>query len=289
MKKKLFFLPLILTVGFLINYYNIDYQTFLNDFSKFLENKNEEKQVITDLNQESLESFNTFKIANWNLQIFGKSKASKPELMEFYEKTLENKYDIIFIQEIRDKSQTAFASLCDRFEEYNCLVSSRAGQSTSKEQYGIIYKKGIEASIRDYNRGAYTEQFNRPPVAVDFRIDSYSFTALNIHTDPDVVPEEIGFLESVILENEKSSNIILLGDLNADCNYYNNNKETHFDSWNWKIGDDKDTTVSQTDCAYDRIILNDGMNEEFISYGIFDEINKSQSDHYLIWGEFKLK
>lgn len=233
---------------------------------------------------------NTVLIANWNIQIFGKSKASKPELMEFYEQTLENNYDIIFIQEIRDKSGEAFEQLCQRFEEYNCQISSRAGQSTSKEQYGIISRKGIEVTLRDYNKGEYMTQFNRPPVAVDFKVNNYTFTAVNIHTDPDDVPEEIGYLEQIVMEHENSGNIILLGDLNADCAYYNNDKEVHFDSWNWLIKDSEDTTLSKNDCSYDRIILNDDMSQEYITHGIFrDRINKNHSDHYLIWGEFKIE
>ncbi len=232
----------------------------------------------------------SFKIANWNLQIFGKSKSSNSNLMQFYENTLENNYDIIFIQEIRDKSGESFDLLCSRFESYNCQISSRAGQSTSKEQVGILSKKGIDITITDYNYGIYQSQFNRPPIAVDITIGNYSFNVINIHTDPDLVPQEMGFLEEIILKNESEGNVLIIGDLNADCSYYNSAIQTHFDSWNWLIQDDEDTTLSKNNCSYDRIILNDDMSQEYLSHGIFrDGINKTHSDHYLIWGEFKIQ
>jgi deoxyribonuclease-1/deoxyribonuclease-1-like protein len=258
-----------------------------------LEKPQVEPEVVTERIADEQVEFNgeSFTIANWNLQVFGKSKAAKPEIMDFYEQTLEEKnYDIIIIQEIRDKSGDAFKQFCSMFEEYNCEISSRAGQTTSKEQYGILSKKGIEVNLRDYNRDEYMTQFNRPPVALDFVVSNYSFTAVTIHTDPDVVPEEMEHLENIVMNYEASKgNVVVLGDLNADCAYYNNDIETHFDSWNWLIKDSEDTTLSKNDCSYDRIILNDDMRDEYINHGIFrDGINKTHSDHYLVWGEFRV-
>jgi hypothetical protein len=49
-------------------------------------------------------------IASWNIQVFGQSKASKPEVMRVISETISN-YDIVAIQEIRDKSGTAIGDL----------------------------------------------------------------------------------------------------------------------------------------------------------------------------------
>lgn len=224
------------------------------------------------------------KLANWNLQVFGDSKASKPELMDFYVNTLTN-YDIAFVQEIRDADGSSFMDLCSRLTNYNCQVSSRAGRSTSKEQYGIIYKKGIKVEMKDYNPDLQ-DRWERPPVAVTFDVNGYNFTAYNIHTKPEDVPSELDNLESIV---EDSGNKVVLGDLNADCNYYNN-KGQDFGSWNWLIKDNQDTTVSRTDCAYDRIIVNSNMNNEVITSGIYTNgINSTISDHYLVWVEINAK
>ena len=53
---------------------------------------------------------NTVKLAAFNLQIFGTSKADKPEVMDVLSKTIRN-FDIVAVQEIRDASQTALPAL----------------------------------------------------------------------------------------------------------------------------------------------------------------------------------
>lgn len=233
-----------------------------------------------DLNVEKL------RIANWNIQLFGKSKASKPELMDVYVDKL-SKFDIAFVQEIRDSSETAFPELCGRLEGYSCDTSSRSGRSSSKEQYGVIYRDGIELiDLIDYAPSKQNE-FERPPAQAVFDIDGYELNLINIHTKPDDVPQEMEELD--LIASEIEGNVVVLGDLNADCNYYNNDKEDDFETWNWVISDSEDTTVAKTDCAYDRIIMNDDAYNEFLDYGIDSDVFKEQSDHYLIWYEQKIE
>ena len=54
----------------------------------------------------------TLRVGAFNIQIFGISKASKPEVMDVLADIIRI-YDIIAIQEIRDKSQTALPALVD--------------------------------------------------------------------------------------------------------------------------------------------------------------------------------
>ena len=227
----------------------------------------------------------TFKVANWNLQIFGDTKASKPELMNFYADKLDN-YDIDFIQEIKDADGSAFVKLCSMMGGYECKISSRAGRSTSKEQYGIIYKKGISiVEFKDYNPDSQ-DRWERPPIEVTFNVDGYELTIYNIHTKPDDAPQEIASLEGIA---KSSGNVIVLGDLNADCSYYNPSVEHDFSSWNWIIKDSDDTTVSDTNCAYDRIIMDSDAYNEYQDSGIdMSGINKDLSDHYVVWVELKV-
>ena len=230
-------------------------------------------------------SGDTVRIANWNLQIFGQTKAANSDLMEFYVDKIDD-YDIIFVQEIRDSSETAFPELCSMLLNYSCLSSSRAGRSSSKEQYGVIYKNGINVtSVYDFNPDS-EDRWERPPIKVVFEINDYLLTAYNIHTKPGAVENELNNLQGVITD---SGNVIILGDLNADCSYYNNDRETEFDNWNWVVIDSEDTTVAATDCAYDRIILNSDAYQEYVSYGIDTSgINDDVSDHYLVWVELEV-
>ncbi len=264
------------------NPYNILESIFHKDTEKNnindYKSNDTEKDIDTDYNFSDVIS-----IANWNLQIFGTSKAGNKTLMDFYAQKMHN-YDIIFVQEIRDSTNTAFIQLCSMFDEYKCINSTRAGRSSSKEQYGIIYKKGIEISdFIDYNLIDENDRWERAPIKVDFVINqNYTFTVYNIHTKPDDVKNELKNLYDIAKKD--IGNVMIIGDLNADCTYYNNKVETEFDDWIWLIKDDEDTTVAKTDCAYDRIIVNNNLSKEIQGYGIYkDGIVKEISDHYLVY------
>ena len=228
----------------------------------------------------------TIRIANWNLDVFGPTKSSNINLMKTYAGKIEN-YDIVFVQEIRDISNASFPELCLMLANYSCLSSSRAGRSSSKEQYGIIYRDGINVtSFRDFNPDSLN-RWERPPIEVSFDVNGYRLNIYNIHTKPDDTQKELGYLEDVI---GNYGNVIVLGDLNADCSYYNNRKETEFDSWHWAVKDYDDTTSStSTKCAYDRILLNNDAYHEFESYGVDKKgITEKVSDHDIVWVKMRV-
>ncbi|GEM_PF-1641270 len=221
-------------------------------------------------------------IANWNLQIFGKAKAANSGLMDYYVGKIRD-YNIIIVQEIRDIGGTSFPKLCALLPEYKCIVSSPAGRSSSKEQYGMIYKDAQLLSQHDYNPDSNAD-FERPPFAVMFRYGDWNFTIVTIHTKPEDVKNELAKLQE--LADQIGGEVIIMGDLNGDCNYYNEVANPELDSWTWAIPSSEDTTVAKTDCAYDRIIFNDPAKDNFVKYGVMRDVNSSESDHYLIWGEF---
>jgi exonuclease III len=222
----------------------------------------------------------TITIANWNLQIFGDSKASNPKLILKYRDRIDD-YDIVFIQEIRDEDGSAFALLCAALPDYNCKISSRAGRSTSKEQYGVIYKKWISLSMQDYNPDAQ-DRWERPPIKVTLFLSTYNVTIFNIHTKPEDVKNELRNLELIA---NKDDYTMIIGDLNADCDYYKVSEEPEFNNWNWLIPYSADTTSGKTDCVYDQIILAPKMAFNVKRYGIDDSVTPEESDHYLVWVE----
>jgi len=227
----------------------------------------------------------TFTIANWNIQTLGDTKWGKEEIREKILTTLPN-YDIIFIQEIRDKDGSVFEDLCNELQNYECEISSRAGRSTSKEQYGVVYKNYIEIiDAIDYNSEENNEYWERPPLRVDFKVEDYYFTAYNIHIKPDDVDSELDYLERLAYSEENQENVILLGDFNADGSYYDEEDNLYFQDHHWIVKNKDDTTVAASDNTYDRIIINDNMFKEYVSYGIYTDIEKEVSDHYLVWVE----
>jgi deoxyribonuclease-1-like protein len=229
-------------------------------------------------------SGNSISIASWNLQAFGEKKASNASLLQSYADKLRN-YDIVVVLEIRDSSGTAFPKLCRLMEGYTCLISSRAGKTSSKEQYGVLYRNVEVLNTQDWNSGDNLGNFNRPPYGVSFRAGNWSFQIITEHTDPQDVPSEMNYLEAIADTANGPLDKIVLGDLNADCDYYHM-PPANFKDWMWAIPDNEDTTVAATNCAYDRIILNQGAAEHFMNYSIIRDVSKEESDHYLLEGMF---
>jgi hypothetical protein len=99
------------------------------------------------------------KIATFNIQIFGKAKAAKPEVMEVLVKVIRS-YDLVAVQEIKDVSQQAPAKLLDAINKeagprYALALSPRSGQQPddkkSQEQYGYFYNT---ETVRQLGEGA---------------------------------------------------------------------------------------------------------------------------------------
>ncbi len=59
-----------------------------------------------------------------------------------------------------------------------------------------------------------------------------------------------------LFQKWNNDNILIMGDLNADCRYVGKEKLKNLklkdEYYHWLIPDTADTTVSATDCAYDR-------------------------------------
>jgi len=217
-------------------------------------------------------------VGSFNAQVFGDSKIEKVGA-EYYVDLVRD-YDLFFLLEIRDKDGSSFDSVCEALVEYNysCLVSERAGRSSSKEQVGVIYRDGLNVSLVEVlDEGDF---FEREPVVVV----ANGTTFYVLHLKPSDVSNELSSLEKVLgVRSQGLGGVVLIGDLNADCLYYDNDKESHFDSWDWWTGDGVDTTSGATDCAYDRVVSRD---VEVLGSGAV-EIDEDVSDHNLIWVELK--
>jgi len=217
-------------------------------------------------------------IASWNLDNFGDRKADNDSLMDAYSDVI-GRYDIIFVQGIKDEDGSAFDDLCLELGDYECMNSSR---TDSGDQYGLFYGDGIEVvNWKDFNIDG-EDRWGRPPVEVTFMIDDYELVVYVVDIVSDRAETEIDYLEDVV---RTGGNVIVLGSMYAGCGLYDlDNKD--FNDWDWKIGDGEDTTVDGGDCAYDRIIVNDDLDEEYDDSGVDKKgIGAEVSDHYLVWVE----
>ena len=110
--------------------------------------------------------------------------------------------------------------------------------------------------------------------------DDRQLILIGIHTDPDEAVEEIDALmdvHSAVKRKWGTDDILILGDLNADCNYASNRArgrlrlrtDSRFD---WLIDDDVDTTTTRTDCTYDRcshVLFNYALMCVFIAISLY--------------------
>lgn len=218
-------------------------------------------------------------VGSWNLQRFGDAKANDSLLLERYAAVVRD-FDVFVVQEVTDKDGTAFDALCGAVGKgYSCLLSSRAGTTSYKEQYGVFVRDGVTVvGTKDY-AAENASGFERPPYRVTLGKDGYAFTLYTLHTKPEETPAELEALERLVAADGSKGNTIIIGDLNADCSYYRRGSD--FSSWRWTIN--RDTTAGKSDCAYDRILLNDDMRREYRSSGVLTVGGEGVSDHNAVW------
>ena len=250
------------------------------------------------------------RIATFNIKVFGKTKMGKPEVVTQLVDTV-LQYDLVAIQEIKDIDETVPYNFLAELNNasgnfWNMSLSVRSGtqadDQSSQEQYAYYYNHSVFREIGEgelYNDSAY-DYFQREPYRAQFELlnasgnsSGFDFTLFTIHTKPASALAEIDALHEVIQsyqENDTTeTDVILLGDLNADCSYATAQElwesPLRQPQYNWLVNDIADTTVSSTDCAYDRIITLDDLNGRLVgSWGIDTSItNTSVSDHYPVW------
>jgi hypothetical protein len=235
------------------------------------------------LSPEPSDGEHLFSIASWNLEIFGPTKGGNEPLLDYYSDKLDE-YDLFIVQEIRDIAGEAIVNLAEKLPEYEYILSQRAGRSNNKEQIAVFYNDRATLNGQYDWTDEMQDEFERPPFRATFTVESWTFTLYTIHVKPDDAPNELSYLEDVVGEPEGDT--IILGDLNADGSYYDEDNIEHFVDWQWVITNDMDTTEASSDNTYDRIIINDAVENNFVQAGVMDDVEPEQSDHYLVYGEF---
>ena len=246
------------------------------------------------------EAEDSIKVASFNAEIFGDAKISNVGVDYYVD--LVSDYDLFFLLEIRDVDNSSFEELCGALVGYECYLSARSGRTISKEAVGVFVKNDLNVSrFGEYEDDTIPSVFERAPVWIDVSLsprdnsgEPVRYWAVHLNHD-DVYREmealEILVGENIVARNSVPSNLgtdvpfssgktIVLGDMNADCDYYSSGVD--FDGWNWVIGDDADTASGFKDCAYDRIIVSSGV--EVLGSGVVP-IDSLVSDHNLVFVE----
>uniref|UniRef100_A0A3Q3GBS6 Deoxyribonuclease n=1 Tax=Kryptolebias marmoratus TaxID=37003 RepID=A0A3Q3GBS6_KRYMA len=216
------------------------------------------------------------KIAAFNIQKFGRSKVSDPDVLKILVKIV-SRYDIIVILEVVDasgKSVTTFMEAlnkANRKHHYTLKISSRLGRTRYKEQFMFLYRDDLVDLVGSYQFDDVASEggdvFARDPYILRFRCLNTvlkDLVIVPVHTKPDDSETELDELYDVFLNVKKkwrTDNVMILGDFNADGAYVSQKDMRTIrirsdKNFHWLIGDDVDTTAStQNSHTYDRIVV----------------------------------
>jgi endonuclease/exonuclease/phosphatase family metal-dependent hydrolase len=173
----------------------------------------------------------TVRIATFNIQVFGENKLGDENVMNVLADVVRN-FDVVAIQEIRALNQGVLPQFVDRINaagrQYDFAIGPRLGRTSSKEQYAFVFDS---ETIEMDRSSLYTvrdddDLLHREPLVAGFRARSappdqaFTFTLVNLHTDPDEVGSEVDALADVFravrADGREEDDVILLGDFNAD-------------------------------------------------------------------------
>lgn len=244
------------------------------------------------------------RIATFNIQNFGKTKAGKPAILEYLAEVV-REFDIVAVQEISDVSETApkkfLGAINSTGRNFGLLLSERTGKQpddkTSQEQYAFYYDT---TRVEVLDKGAIFDDstndlFQREPYTARFKVKNtaLSFAITQVHTRPESAVAEIKALyavdQNVASRYPGEANNITLGDFNGSCSYAKPEQlaalEIRGPSYFWIVPDTADTTVSpNTSCAYDRIVLTNSLKDSFGKWGVADWFTDNKvSDHWPVW------
>ena len=250
------------------------------------------------------------RIATFNIKVFGETKMGKPDVVSVLVETV-LRYDLVAVQEIKDIDQTVPYDFLDAINnqsqtEWAMMLSPRSGlqedDRSSQEQYAFYYNTAVFEAIGNgslYNDSEH-DSFQREPFQGRFALldlegnqTMFDLSLITVHTKPAAAVEEInamGVVASTYLEQHPDEeDLVILGDLNADCTYASerdlSNSALAGGNYTWLVGNDVDTTVSQSACAYDRILTNGDLSGRLTSNWGVDMVFDSAdvSDHYPVW------
>lgn len=250
----------------------------------------------------------TIRVATFNIQVFGQKKVSEPRVRSLLVEILRH-FDVIAVQEIRSEHeflQQFVDVLNSNGRHYDFVIGPRLGRTNSKEQYAFIFDT---ASIEIDRSALYTvsdpdDLLHREPLVGWFRVrgpppeQAFTFSLVDIHTDPDETGRELDALAEVFRavrdDGRHEDDVILLGDLNVDDHHLG--RLGQLPAIHWAVSGVATNTRGTK--LYDNIIFSQVATTEYTGrWGVFDMIREFNltvdealkiSDHMPVWAEFNL-
>jgi endonuclease/exonuclease/phosphatase family metal-dependent hydrolase len=253
-------------------------------------------------------SGDTIRVATFNIQVFGTSKLQNARVMDVLAQVV-RRFDAVAIQEVRAQDDGVVPRFVDLINangsHYDYVIGPRLGRTSSKEQYAILFDA---TRIEVDPSSVYTvpdpqDLLHREPLVARFRVrgvppeQAFTFSLVDVHTDPDETVTELDALADVYAGVQQNGSgeddVILLGDLNVD--------EYHLG----RLGRlanvagvvTRVPTNTRRNAAYDNLVFDRQATVEYTGrWGVLDlaaEFKLSMeealkvSDHCPVWAEFR--
>lgn len=249
-------------------------------------------------------------VASFNIQAFGEKKVSDPIVVQRIVEIL-RLFDVTAIQEVRAMEQTVLPRLIELVNSqgarYDFILGPRLGRSNSKEQYCYVYDttRILSSPSASYTVSDTADLLHREPLVGRFATrvppgyPPFTFSLMNIHTDPGEVKQELPVMHTVLAAvreyewaTAREDDVMMLGDLNAAPSKFGNLAQVPGIYW---VINDQPTNTRRTE-IYDNILFDRGPTNEFTGragvlemtkiFGISVDDALKVSDHNPIWAEF---
>ncbi|XP_010990896.2 LOW QUALITY PROTEIN: deoxyribonuclease-1-like 2 [Camelus dromedarius] len=235
------------------------------------------------------------RIGAFNIQSFGDSKVSDPacgsviaQILAGYDVMLVQEVrdpDLSAVYALMEQINSVSK------HEYNFVSSEPLGRDQYKEMYLFVYRKDAVSVVETYQYPDPEDAFSREPFVVKFSAPgsgeapphagpappagpaptpcphtpaaAKKLVLIPLHAAPHQAVAEIDALYDVyldVIDKWGTDDMLFLGDFNADCKYVRAQdwaviRLRSSEVFKWLIPDSADTTVGNSDCAYDRIVL----------------------------------
>lgn len=275
-------------------------------------------QLVSNPNAQHLEvglpvrTGNSILIATFNIQVLGRTKIGKPEVAERLA-TIIRLFDIVAIQEVRDNTYATIPELIRRVNsvgaDYDYLISPPLGRTSSKEQYVYVYNRQTIIGSQDATYvvdDSKDDYLHREPFVARFvtripaQYNPFTFTLVNIHTDPGEVAQEIPVMHTVLkairdfeYRTANEDDVLLMGDLNVPPKDFG--ELGRLPGIKWLANEPTNTARTK---IYDNILFDQNLTNEFTGrsgvlqldrlLGITRDEELAISDHLPVWAEFTI-
>ena len=305
MMRKLVGFMLLLAVGGYFAVKNIDGLDQLRLRPKAGEPQSDADPALPPVDRKD----NAIRVGSFNIEVFGAKKSSKPAVMKILADIV-RRFDVVAIQEIRAQSNDILPRFVDEINatgrHYDFVIGPRLGRTSNTEQYAFIFDT---ASIEIDRNATYTledpdDLLHREPLVGWFRVrgpkpsEAFTFTLVNVHTDPDEVKTEVNALadayRAIRDDGRREDDTIMLGDFNASDRKLGRLAE--ISGMTPVIAGIP--TNTKTDKQYDNLLFTMPATQEFSGRGgVFDILREYNltvdqameiSDHLPVWAEFSV-